>query len=57
MTFLQDELWPQIPVELLGTVMTKEEEERILGYGESGVCFRFIGYRSHSFFKNPVTEG
>jgi antitoxin VapB len=34
LSFLQDEIWPQIPPELLGTRLTKAEEERILGYGE-----------------------
>lgn len=36
-TFLEDELWPQIPVELLGTRLSKEEVEEILGFGELGV--------------------
>lgn len=36
-TFLQDEVWPQIPADLLGTRLSKEEEEEILGYGELGV--------------------
>lgn len=35
--FLEDEIWSQIPPELLGTSLTKEEEEEILGYGEFGV--------------------
>jgi len=35
--FLQDEIWAQIPADLLGTRISKEEEERILGYGELGV--------------------
>lgn len=35
--FLEEEIWPQIPPELLGTELTKEEEEEILGYGELGV--------------------
>jgi antitoxin VapB len=34
LSFLQDEIWPQIPPELLGTRLTKAEEENILGYGE-----------------------
>ena len=37
LAFLQDEIWPQIPDELLGTSLTKEAEEAILGYGELGV--------------------
>ncbi len=32
--FLQDEIWPDIPPELLGKSVTKEEEEEILGYGD-----------------------
>ncbi len=35
--FLEDEIWSQIPPELLGTGMTKKEREDILGYGEWGV--------------------
>ena len=36
-TFLQDEVWPQIPADLLGTRLSKQEEEEILGYSEIGV--------------------
>lgn len=36
-TFLQDEVWPQIPAELRGTQLTRAEEEAILGYGEQGI--------------------
>jgi antitoxin VapB len=35
--FLAEEVWPQIPGEVLGTAMTKTERERILGYGPEGV--------------------
>jgi antitoxin VapB len=35
-TFLQDEVWPQIPAALRGVRLTKAEEEAILGYGEHG---------------------
>ena len=35
--FLQEEIWSQIPEELLGKSITVEEEEMILGYGELGV--------------------
>ena len=35
-TFLQDEIWSQIPPELLGKSIAKEEEEEILGYGGFG---------------------
>lgn len=33
--FLENEIWSQIPAELLGTLLTKAEEDNILGYGES----------------------
>ncbi len=35
--FLQDEIWANIPDNLLGTTLTKEEEDDILGYGEWGI--------------------
>ena len=35
--FMQDEVWSQMPAEVLGTSLTKAEEEEILGYGETGV--------------------
>ena len=34
--FLEEEVWPQIPPELLGKGISKEEEEAILGYGREG---------------------
>jgi antitoxin VapB len=37
LTFLQNEVWSQIPAAQAGVQLTKEEEERILGYGEQGV--------------------
>ena len=37
LAFLEDEIWSQIPAELMGQPMTKEEEEALLGYGEAGV--------------------
>jgi antitoxin VapB len=37
LTFLQNEVWSQIPAAQSGVRLTKEEEERILGYGEQGV--------------------
>jgi antitoxin VapB len=37
LAFLEDEVWPQIPVEQQGIRLTKAEEEVILGYGEDGV--------------------
>jgi antitoxin VapB len=35
--FLADEAWPQIPADILGTTVTKEQREEILGYGAEGV--------------------
>jgi len=32
LAFLEDEIWPQVPPELLGKPIAKEEEEAILGY-------------------------
>lgn len=37
LTFLQNEVWSQIPAAQAGVRLTKEEEERILGYGKQGV--------------------
>ena len=37
LAFLEDEIWPQIPPELLGTRLPKVDEEAILGYGPDGV--------------------
>ncbi len=36
-TFLHEEIWSQIPADLLGTKLGKAEEEAILGFGEMGV--------------------
>jgi antitoxin VapB len=36
-TFLGEEIWPQIPPDQLGTRLSKEEEEAILGMGDLGV--------------------
>ena len=35
--FLVDEAWPQMPDDVLGTGVTKDEREAILGYGPEGV--------------------
>jgi len=35
--FLVDEAWPQIPIEVLGRPLSREEREEILGYGPEGV--------------------
>jgi antitoxin VapB len=34
---LETEIWPAVPPEVLGTTISREEEEEILGYGEAGV--------------------
>jgi antitoxin VapB len=34
---LRDEIWPQVPAEVLGKPLTREEREAILGYGPEGV--------------------
>jgi antitoxin VapB len=34
--FLEEEVWPQIPPELRGKGISKEELEEILGYGPEG---------------------
>lgn len=34
--FLQEEVWSKLPKEALGKVLSREEEEAILGYGEHG---------------------
>lgn len=33
---LQSRIWPKIPAEIRGTPLTKEEKEKILGYGPKG---------------------
>jgi antitoxin VapB len=37
MHYMETEVWPNIPPELLGKTITKEEREEILGYGLDGV--------------------
>jgi antitoxin VapB len=37
MRYLEREVWPRIPSELLGRGLSKEEQEEILGYGPEGV--------------------
>ena len=37
MRYLEREVWPKVPPELLGRGLTKEEQEDILGYGPEGV--------------------
>ena len=35
--FLEKEIWPNIPPDLLGRPLTKQERENILGYGQKEV--------------------
>jgi antitoxin VapB len=35
--FLEEDVWPQIPRDIRGKALTKEEEAEILGYGLGGV--------------------
>jgi hypothetical protein len=37
LAFLEKEIWPNIPKNLLGRRLTNSERERILGYGKHGV--------------------
>jgi antitoxin VapB len=34
---LESNVWPLVPPEELGRVMTREEEDQILGFGPAGV--------------------
>jgi antitoxin VapB len=34
--FLADEVWPQVPADVLGRPLPKSEREAILGYGRQG---------------------
>jgi antitoxin VapB len=35
--FLEDEAWPQVPEDVLGTRLSREDRESILGYGPDAV--------------------
>ena len=35
--FLEREIWSEMPAAILGTSITRAEEDRILGYGPEGV--------------------
>jgi antitoxin VapB len=35
--FLEEEIWPLIPPDMLGKPITQEEQDEILGYGPDGV--------------------
>ncbi len=37
MEFLEHEVWPHVPKEMLGVSLSKEEHDWILGYGSEGV--------------------
>lgn len=37
LAFLEEEIWPAVPPDYLGTSLSKEEEEAILGYGDDGL--------------------
>lgn len=37
LSFLENEVWPQIPTDQLGVSVSKAEREDILGYGPEGV--------------------
>jgi antitoxin VapB len=37
MRYLEREVWPKVPSELLGRGLSKEEQEEVLGYGPEGV--------------------
>jgi antitoxin VapB len=36
-TFLEREVWPRVPKQLLGKKLSQKEKEEILGYGSDGV--------------------
>lgn len=35
--FMSEEIWPQIPADIRGKSISREEREQILGYGPSGI--------------------
>jgi antitoxin VapB len=35
-SLLRNRIWPEVPAEVRGTRLTKEEKEKILGYGPEG---------------------
>ena len=37
LAFLESDVWPKMPPDELGRVMTRQEEDEILGYGPHGV--------------------
>jgi antitoxin VapB len=37
LSFLEEDVWPNVPSDQLGRRLRREEEDEILGYGEEGV--------------------
>jgi antitoxin VapB len=35
--FLETEAWPQVPPDVIGTRLSRDEEDALLGYGPEGV--------------------
>lgn len=36
MALLEQRIWPQVPADVRGTALTREEEDALLGYGPDG---------------------
>ncbi len=36
-SYLEEQVWPFIPPDMLGKTISKEERERLLGYGPDGL--------------------
>jgi antitoxin VapB len=36
-TFLESEIWPSIPPDMIGKGLSRKEEDRVLGYGREGI--------------------
>ena len=36
-SFLEEEIWPSLPAEMLGHAPSREEQDTVLGYGPDGV--------------------
>lgn len=34
--FLEQQVWPLVPTDVLGTTLTRDEEDLIIGYGPNG---------------------
>lgn len=35
-SLLRNKIWPEVPAEIRGKILSKEEKEKILGYGPEG---------------------